>query len=155
MNAVTFGMSFVLVCLVVLLYCCYKSNKPLREKAKQEAQEKAKQEAKAQANIAEAIRRAEQREQVFEDLEKALNDPYRFFECRTNLSGKKRWTYPALGQLANTLISMKSKVESITTDERLDQQYKLIRDQRSQIKALQANIEDIKKALQMGTPVEF
>lgn len=157
MNAVTFGMAVLLVCLVALLYCCYKTNKPLREKAREEAEAKAREEARREALIAESNRRACQREEVLEDLNMALSEPHRFLSGSViGTLGRARWKYQTLADIAQALAHFKGHHDELMTRrETQRQQAKMLGEQAAQIKALQANIEDIKQALQMGQPVEF
>jgi hypothetical protein len=146
----------ILIALLSLaLWHCYKTNKPLREEARKKAEEKAKQEAREMARVNDMLRRDLQREEIYSDIEQALTDPHRFLTASFT-SPRHKWKYGSLAELANILSEYKNhRQEFGSTAERLDKQSQLIREQRSQIKALQANIEDIKQALQMGTPVEL
>lgn len=146
----------ILIALLSLaLWHCYKTNKPLREKAKEEADKRAAEAAKQVAYQLDVMRRNNQREEIYSDIEQALTDPHRFLTASFT-SPRHKWKYGNLAELANLLANFKSHMAQYNDQHaRLDKQGQLIREQHSQIKALQANIEDIKQALQMGTPVEL
>lgn len=148
----------VVICLTMALalWHCYKTNKPLREEARKKAEEKAKQEREVMQRQLEEAGKQSTRENTFADLDWAIRDPERHFPCGYRLNGDKRFKFPELAKVLHNAKQMDSViVDTRNLSERVHKQSSLIHDQRAQIKALQANIEDIKKALQMGVPVEL
>lgn len=149
--------TIIIALLSLALWHCYKTNKPLREKAKEEAEAKAREQARQTAHIENQMRRNNQREEIYSDIEQALTDPHRYLSGSVIHSmGQARWKYKNLADLVQALATYKSfQADHEGHRNRIEKQSQLLREQRSQIKALQANIEDIKQALQMGTPVEL
>ena len=123
------------VILSALCYVCYKTNKPLRDKAKAEAKEK---ELKALREAQEAFAkeaREDFRKKVYSDIEQALATPDRdLLDMRhgSYTRGKYRWN--AFAELALFMKDHRShKSESLDVQHRLDAQAKTIRDLKGQI----------------------
>lgn len=147
----------ILIALLSLaLWHCYKTNKPLREKAREQAEAMAREKARQDAQIADQMRREGQREEVFADLEMALNDPHRYLSGSvTHSMGQARWKYKNLADLVQALATYKSfQADHEGQRHRIEKQSQLLREQREQIKALQANLEDVQRALRMGVVIE-
>lgn len=131
------------VILSALCYVCYKTNKPLREKAKAEAKEKELKELKEAQEAFVKLQRDELRLKVFSDIELALNDPHVLIEKRYLASGRGgNYRWKALAQLAHVMKDNQS-VRAVIGDQeaRLDAQAKTIRDLKGQIKEIHRLLE--------------
>lgn len=137
----------IVAALAAALYCCYKTNKPLRKKAKEEAAKalKAKQEEETLGR--EKHRRLNQRHEVFNDLEEALRDPHRLMPGHVKY-GQGGPRFKELGEFILKVNNLKCQADSIDRlHERLAKQAIMLRDNE---KAMQ----EIQKALQLGQPIE-
>lgn len=131
------------VILSALCYVCYKTNKPLREKAKAEAKEK---EMKALKEAQEAFAkeaREELRKKIWSDIEQALTTPHLLVDNRYGASGRgSAYRWKALAELAHVMKDNQS-VRSVIGDQaaRLDAQAKTIRDLKGQVKEIHRLLE--------------
>jgi hypothetical protein len=122
------------VILSALCFVCYKTNKPLRAKAKAEAKEK---ELKALREAQEAFAkeaRDDFREKVYSDIEQALATPDMLIDMRWGAGSRGKYRWKALTELALFMKDHKShRSESLDVQSRLDAQAKTIRDLKGQI----------------------
>lgn len=138
------------VILSALCYVCYKTNKPLRDRAKAEAKAI---ELKELKDVQEAFvreQREDLRKKVFSDIEQAIATPDILIDNRygSQVRGHGyRWKH--LAEVIFSIKQMKDQSETISNlNVRVNKQSELIR-------ALQKDQRDIMKALQMGHPVEL
>lgn len=127
------------VILSALCYVCYKTNKPLREKAKAEAKEKELKALKEAHDAFEKQQREDFRKKVFSDIEQALRDPdYTLQEDRHNATfprSKHRWK--ALAELGLFMKSQKRLAETnVNLEARLDIQTQKIRELKAQVQEI-------------------
>lgn len=127
------------VILSALCYDCYKTNKPLREKAKAEAKAKELEELKAVQEAFVKEQREDFRKKVFSDIEQALRDPdYTLQEDRHNATfprGKHRWK--ALAELGLFMKNQKRLAETnMHLEVRLEAQGKKVRELTAQVQEI-------------------
>lgn len=138
------------VILSALCYVCYKTNKPLRERARKEAEAIALKELQDAKWEAEKAAREDLRKKVFSDLEQAIATPDILLDQRYGSQTRGngyRWKH--LSELIFSIKQMKDQSETIRDLlVRTNKQSELIR-------VLQKGQKDIMKALQMGNPVEL
>lgn len=137
------------IALSVACFACWKTNKPLREKAKEEARIVAEKAAKEAAEGLEKDRRNNFRKELYSDLEQIIATPDMLVDHRygSPLRGTGyRWKY--LAEFILRVKNLQDQSETIAMlDRRIEKQSALLRD-------MQLNQRDIMKALQMGNPVE-
>ena len=140
----------VTAALSVACFACWKTNKPLREKAKEEARIVAEKAAKEVAEGREKDRRNNFRKELYSDLEQIIATPDMLVDRRYGSReplGHYRWKN--LAEFILRVNRLKDQSETIAyLDQRILKQAALIRD-------MQLNQRDIMKALQMGNPVEI
>lgn len=138
------------VILSALCYVCYKTNKPLREKAKAEAKAKELEELKKVQEAFVKEQREDFRKKVFSDMEQVITTPDILIDYRygSQIRGNGyRWK--RLAEFIFKVEGLKDQSETISNlSARIQKQSELIRD-------LQKDQKDIMKALQMGHPVEL
>lgn len=139
----------VTAALSVACFACWKTNKPLREKTKEEARIVAEKAAKEVAEGREKDRRNNFRKELYSDLEQIIATPDMLVDHRygSPLRGTGySWKY--LAEFILRVKNLKDQSETIAMlDRRIEKQSALLRD-------MQLNQRDIMKALQMGNPVE-
>jgi len=123
------------VILSALCFVCYKTNKPLRDKAKAEAKEK---ELKALREAQEAFAkeaRDDFREKVYSDIEQALATPDRdLLDLRYGSGSRGKYRWAAFAELALFMKEQRRLKEfNVDLQSRLDAQGKTIRDLKGQI----------------------
>ncbi|MFL1495627.1 hypothetical protein [Pseudomonas antarctica] len=137
------------IALSVACFACWKTNKPLREKAKEEARIVSERAAKEVAEGREKDRRNNFRKELYSDLEQIIATPDMLVDHRYGSPFRGtgyRWKH--LAEFILRVKNMKDQHDTITyLDRKLLKQSEMIRD-------LQLNQRDIMKALQMGNPVE-
>lgn len=137
------------IALSVACFACWKTNKPLREKAKEEARIVAEKAAKEVAEGREKDRRNNFRKELYSDLEQIIATPDMLVDHRYGSPFREagyRWKY--LAEFILRVKNLKDQSETIAMlDRRIEKQSALLRD-------MQLNQRDIMKALQMGNPVE-
>lgn len=130
-------------------YHCYKSNKPLRIKAREEAEAKAKQKARDEAEGREKDRRTNFRKELYSDLEQIIATPDMLVDHR--YGSVFRGTGYRWKNLAEFILAVKGNQRQAETIQnlqgRVSRQSEMIRD-------LQLQQKEILKALQLGQPVE-
>lgn len=137
------------VVLAVACYACYKTNKPLREKARGEKRQAAEKAAREAREAHDKLLRDELRVKVYSDIEQALRDPdYTLTDHRYGSGSRGKYRWDALAKLAHLLKGHTDTAQEVRNlNERVYAQAKTIRDLKGQIK-------DIHAALQLGQPVE-
>lgn len=139
------------IVLAVACFACYRTSKPLREKAKAEAREKLEKERQAAKQARERLARDELRIDILTDIEAFINDPYR--PTRSRSQGDHMYSVEPRFKLFHEFV-MKVKGLQHQRDEvkelegRISTQSRLIRE-------LQMQQREIIKALQLGQPVDF
>lgn len=137
------------IALSVACFACWKTNKPLREKAKEEARAAADKAAKEVAEGREKDRRNNFRKELYSDLEQIIATPDMLVDHRYGslLRGTGyRWKH--LAEFILRVKNLQDQGSAIASlEKRLFEQTKTIRE------LVQQN-RDIQKALQMGNPVE-
>jgi hypothetical protein len=123
------------VILAALCYACYKTNKPLRDKAKAEAKEKELKELKEAQEAFAKLQRDELRMKIYSDIEQALATPDRdLLDLRYGSGSRGKYRWAAFAELALFMKDHRShKSESLDVQSRLDAQAKTIRDLKGQI----------------------
>lgn len=139
MSTITFVLLVFVLLLALALYACYKTNQPLRKKAKAEAEAKMQAKLDEEARGREKGRRETQRKEMFSDLEAFLQNPDMW-------RGEGRHPM-ALRELVHQLRSLKDNTEVIN---RLE---KRLSSQERHLRANELLMWDIQKALQLGEPV--
>lgn len=140
---ITFGLTSIV--LAAAVWHCYKANKPLRIKAREEAEAKARDEAEGR----EKDRRTNFRKELYSDLEQIIATPDMLVN---NLYGSAfRGTGYRWKNLAEFILAVKGNQRQAETIQnlqgRVSRQSEMIRD-------LQLQQKEILKALQLGQPVE-
>ncbi|NVZ18514.1 hypothetical protein HX794_02540 [Pseudomonas costantinii] len=137
------------IALSVACFACWKTNKPLRAKAKEEARIVAERAAKEVAEGREKDRRNNFRKELYSDLERIIATPDMLVD--RHYGSPLRGTGYRWKQLAEFILRvnrLKDQSETIAMlERRIEKQSALLRD-------MQLNQRDIMKALQMGSPVE-
>lgn len=137
------------IALSVACFACWKTNEPLRAKARDEAQRAAKEAAKEAAEGREKDRRNNFRKELFSDLEQIIATPDILIDHRYGSPFRGtgyRWKH--LAEFIQRVEGMRGQSDAIAMlDRRIEKQSALLRD-------MQLNQRDIMKALQMGNPVE-
>jgi hypothetical protein len=125
----------VTVILSALCFVCYKTNKPLRDKAKAEAKEKELKELKEAQDAFAKEARDDFRKKVYSDIEQALATPDRdLLDLRYGSGSRGKYRWAAFAELALFMKDHRShKSESLDVQSRLDAQAKTIRDLKGQI----------------------
>ncbi|WYV99869.1 DNA ligase [Pseudomonas phage vB_PpuP-Torve] len=137
------------VALSVACYSCYRVNKPLRQKAREEREAKAKKEADDIRQALAKEKRDDLRKSIFSDIEQALNDPhYTLADHRYGSSSRGGPRWKALHKLA---VFLKAHDDVTTEVRNLNER---VYSQGRTIRELQLQQKEILKALQMGQPVE-
>jgi hypothetical protein len=123
------------VILSALCFVCYKTNKPLRDKAKAEAKEKELKELKEAQEAFAKLQRDELRMKIYSDIEQALATPDRdLLDLRYGSGSRGKYRWAAFAELALFMKDHRShKSESLDVQSRLDAQAKTIRDLKGQI----------------------
>lgn len=128
------------VVLGVGCFACYRSNKPLREKAAKEAQEAAEKKAREEAAGRERTRADNFRKEVLEDLEFLLRDPHRATgEYTTRNSGTR---YPLLHNLVEQFRHWEQMGRTNRSQEKqIADLNKIVRELRAEIKEVHRKLE--------------
>lgn len=138
------------IVLAVACFTCYRTSKPLREKARAEARAKEDQERKAAEAARTKLIRDNQRIEVFSDLEQVIACPSYLTDNR--YGAKERGREYRWKNLAEFILKVKGlqdqRQEVQDLEKRIYKQSQLIRE-------LQIQQRDIVKALQLGQPVDF
>lgn len=131
------------VILSALCYVCYKTNKPLREKAKAEAKAKEMQALKEAQEAFAKEAREELRKKIWSDIEQALATPHILVDNRYGASGRGTdYRWKALAQLALFMKDHQSLKATVGDQAgRLDAQAKTIRDLKGQVKEIHRLLE--------------
>lgn len=134
------------VILAVGCYTCYRTGKPLREKAKEEAKEAAEKLARDEREGREKNRRANQKAEVFADLEAVLNDPeYHLRDNQYGSATRGRHRFQALYDLAKFMAEHRRlKEHNLDMQTRLDAQGKKLRE-------LQGQMTELHRAMALNT----
>lgn len=133
----------------IACFACWKTNKPLREKAKEVLKETQRQERAEAKRAFEKLAADKLKQDVYGLLDAAISNPrYQLEDTRYGslTRGKSRWT--ALSRLIDQVSLLIDQKEcNAALKDRVEKQSKLIRD-------LQLQQRDIQKALGLGQPVE-
>ena len=130
-------------------YHCYKSNKPLRIKAREEAEAKAKQKARDEAEGREKDRRTNFRKELYSDLEQIIETPDMLVDH--HYGSAFRGTGYRWKNLAEFILAVKGNQRQAETIQNLQGR---VSRQSEMIQNLQLQQKGILKALQLGQPVE-
>ncbi|AIX12974.1 DNA ligase [Pseudomonas phage Pf-10] len=144
---ITFGLTTL--ALAGAVWHCYKSNKPLREKAREEAEAAAKQKAREIAEGREKDRRTNFRKELYSDLEQIIATPDMLIDFRHGSPFRGtgyRWKH-----LAEFIMKVKQNADLTQEVRNLNER---VYAQGRTIRELQLQQKEILKALQMGQPVE-
>lgn len=149
MNAVTFWLSFAVIILIALLYCCYKNGKPLREKARVEAEARAQQERIELARVQRDIAQAKAADDMWLAMQDLLDRPdrYKSGSYSHRHGGFKYGVMQRFFELLNRSSHETTEARFKSLEERVSAQAKTIRD-------LKMQSENVHQALQMGQPIE-
>lgn len=149
MNAVTFWLSFAVIILIALLYCCYKNGKPLREKARKEAEAKAQQERNELVRIQQDAAYAQAADNMWSAMQDLLDRPdrYRSGNHSHRHSGFKYGVMLRFLEMFQRSSHDTTEARFKSLEERVSAQAKTIRD-------LVMQNKNIHQALQMGQPIE-
>lgn len=131
------------VILSALCYVCYKTNKPLREKAKAEAKAKELEELKKVQDAFVKEQREELRKKVFSDIEQALATPDILLDYRYGSQVRGNgYRWKALAELSLYMKGQKRLAEAnVNLEARLDIQTQKIRELKSQVKEIHRLLE--------------
>jgi hypothetical protein len=123
------------VILSALCFVCYKTNKPLRDKAKAEAKEKELKELKEAQEAFAKLQRDELRVKIYSDIEQALATPDRdLLDLRYGSGSRGKYRWAAFAELALFMKEQRRLGEfNGSLQFRLDAQAKTIRDLKGQI----------------------
>lgn len=148
---ITLGLSTL--ALSVAVWHCWKSNKPLREKARKEAEAAAESKRREEAAGREKDRRNNLQKEVFEDLSVLMQDPDRVLRrdrIHTHSNDPAHYyRFPVLWKFITKVNNLKDQSDRIASlEDRLFKQSNLIRD-------MQLQQREVQKVLQMGQPVEM
>ncbi|AFO12303.1 hypothetical protein PhiS1_14 [Pseudomonas phage Phi-S1] len=137
------------IMLTAAVWHCYRTNKPLRVKAREEAEAEAKKKAREVAEGRERDRRTNFRKELYSDLEQIIATPNMLVDHRYGSEFRNtayRWKH-----LAEFILAVKGNQNQAETIQnlqgRVSRQSEMIRD-------LQLQQREILKALQLGQPVE-
>lgn len=149
MNAVTFWLSFAVIILIAMLYCCYKNGKPLREKAHKEAEAKAQQERNEVARLQREAQQAQAADDMWSAMQHLLDRPERYQSGNHSHrhSGFKYGVMLRFYEMFNRSSHDTTEARFKSLEDRVASQAKTIRDLTMQSKA-------VHEALQLGQPIE-
>ncbi|WYW00098.1 DNA ligase [Pseudomonas phage vB_PpuP-Roomu-1] len=144
---ITFGLTTL--ALTGAVWHCYKANKPLRVKAREEAEAAAKKKAREEAEGREKDRRTNFRKELYSDLEQIIATPDMLIDHRYGSPFRGtgyRWKH-----LAEFIMKVKQNADLTQEVRNLNER---VYAQGRTIRELQLQQKEILKALQMGQPVE-
>lgn len=144
---ITFGLTSL--ALAGAVWHCYKANKPLRVKAREEAEAEAKKKAREEAEGREKDRRTNFRKELYSDLEQIIATPDMLIDHRYGSPFRGtgyRWKH-----LAEFIMKVKQHTDLTQEVRNLNER---VYAQGRTIRELQLQQKEILKALQMGQPVE-
>ncbi|WYW00373.1 DNA ligase [Pseudomonas phage vB_PpuP-Maksa] len=144
---ITFGLTSL--ALAGAVWHCYKSNKPLRVKAREEAEAAAKKKAREIAEGREKDRRTNFRKELYSDLEQIIATPDMLIDHR--YGSEFRGTGYRWKHLAEFILKVKQNADLTQEVRNLNER---VYAQGRTIRELQLQQKEILKALQMGQPVE-
>ena len=149
MNSVTFGMGFALLVLCAALYCCHKTNKPLREEARRKAEAIAQQERNELVRIQREQAQAQAADDMWSSMQDLLDRPdrYRSGSHSQRHGGFKYGVMQRFFEMFQRSSSETTEARFKSLEERVTAQARTIRD-------LKMQSENVHHALQMGQPIE-
>lgn len=149
MNSVTFWLSFAVIILSALLYCCYKSGKPLREKARREAEAKAQQERNELARVQRDIAQAQAADDMWLAMQDLVDRPD-LYRSSHNSQRHKGFKYGVMLRF----FEMFQRSSHETTEARFKSLEDRVNDQARTIRDLRLQSKAVHEALQLGQPIE-
>lgn len=149
MYATEIILSLTTLSLAVAVWHCYKANKPLRVKAREEAEAEAKKKAREVAEGREKDRRTNFRKELYSDLEQIIATPDMLVDYRYGSPSRGigyRWKH--LAEFILKVRGMQDQEQRIRDlEERLRRNGEIARSNEKLLR-------DIAKALQLGQPIE-
>lgn len=149
LNNITIILATSTLVLAAAVWHCYKANKPLRIKAREEAEAVAKKKAREVAEGREKDRRTNFRKELYSDLEQLIADPSMLIDHRLG------------SPFRGTGYRWKNLAEFIQKVRGMQDQEQRIRDLEASLRrngeiarSNEKLLRDIAKALQLGQPIE-